>query len=312
MKILVTGGSGRIGFRTMQLLQKSGHKIVNLDIVPPKTTIGEFIEGRLTDRNLIDKATKDIDAILHLAAYPTEAAIPNYPEGWDVNCTGTFNIFEYAAKNRVKKVVYASSICATGLITWVSSNHGIQYLPVDEDHPCRPHNLYGLSKVLAEEIARMHAARSETSYIGLRFATVWFDAPGGGPDDYTKMLIDKFVRDPEALIKRPSEFATMFAPMTADALKDLCWQYVGVWDVAEACKLALEKEDIKYGVYNIGGADTCSEFDSIKIAQMFYPGVPLRNPVVFLADKKAPLYDISKAQKELGFAPKLNWKDYVK
>jgi nucleoside-diphosphate-sugar epimerase len=312
MKILVTGGSGRIGIRTMQLLQKSGHELVNLDVVPPKTSIGEFIKGQLTDRNLIDKVTKDVDAILHLAAYPTEPSIPNYPEGWDVNCTGTFNIFEYGAKNKVKKVVYASSICATGLITWVSSNHGIRYFPVDEDHPCSPQNLYGLSKLLAEETARMYAVRSETSFIGLRFATVWFDAPDGGPDDFTKMLIDKFVRDPEALIKRPSEYASLFAPLTVDALKDLCWQYVGVWDVAEACRLALEKKDVKYAVYNIGAADTCSDWDSLKIVQMFYPGVPLRNPLVFLVNKKATLWDISKAQRELGYTPKFHWKEYVK
>ena len=128
MKVLVTGGSGKIGMRTMQVLQKAGHKVTDFDIVPPKEGDYKFIKGSLTNRRQVNRALKGMDVVVHLAAYPTETSAPTYLDMWDVNHTGSFNIFEYAIKNNLKKIVYASSICATGLITWVTPNHSIEYI----------------------------------------------------------------------------------------------------------------------------------------------------------------------------------------
>lgn len=308
MKVLVTGGSGKIGTRLMELLRKSNYEVIDFDIRPPKSGTYEFIEGSILDRKAVEKATRGVDVVIHLAAYPMEEVIPGYPEGWDLNCTGTFNVFEFSVRNKVKKVVFASSICAVGLITWITSDHAIMYFPVDEEHPCNPESIYGASKLIAEQLAYMYSRRSNTSFIGFRIATVWFDGPSGGPDEDTKSLIEDFVKNPASILDKSFPYPNV----TSHALKDLAWQYVGVWDVAEAFKLAIEKESNKLNIYNIGATDTCSEWDSLKIAQFFYPSVPIRNPEIFLIDKKRTLWDVSKAQRELGFRPKFNWREYMK
>lgn len=307
MKILVTGGSGRIGLRIIETLQKSGYDVINFDIFPQKGDF-EFVKGNVTDRQAIENVTNGVDAVVHLAAYPTEPSIPSYPEGWDVNCTGTFNVFEASAKNGVKKVAYASSICATGILTWVKPNNSIEYFPVDERHTCKPQNLYGTSKLISEKIAFMYSKRSNTTFIGLRIATVWFDKSDGEPAESTKNLIENYVKDPSAVFKQSHSSI----PLNVNALKDLTWQYVGVSDVAEAFKLAIEKEEAKSCIYNIGAADTCSTWDSLKLAQYFYPGVPIRNQVAFFIDPKKALWDISKAQRELGYRPKFSWTEFMK
>jgi len=303
LKILVTGGSGRIGTAVMKVLQDASYEAIDYDVVPPKTRDDRFVKGNLTDLKDLKVAMKGVDAVIHLAAYYYEGIAPDYSSLWDINATGTFNVLEAAVRNKVKKIIYASSICATGINTWMTPNHGIEYLPVDEKHPCRPQNLYGTAKLMGEQLGWMYTSMSDTSFIGLRLATVWF--PREEWKDWS--FIERFVKDPEVVFNEPSSGSRGWP-----ILKDLVWQYVGVQDVAEAFKLALEKERIKYGIYHIGATDTCSDWDSIKIAKTFYPGVPLMNPVDFLVDRKKTLFDISKAQKELGYIPRFNWREFMR
>ena len=284
----------------MEVLEKAGHEVTDFDLVPPKTGDFNFIKGNITSRKEVDSALRGMDAVIHYAAYPEEGAGPTYSDTWDVNVTGTFNIFELSIKNNIEKVVYASSICATGLITWVT-HHSIEYFPVDELHPCRPQDLYGMGKLITEKLAYIYAKRSDTSFIGLRFAAVWFGHPDH--DERTKMILDKYVKDPSRIFEIEKK--------ERPAMRDLCYEYVGVADAVEASKLALEKEGVKCDVYNIGAADTCSDWDSIKLAKFLYPEVPIRNPLAFLVDRKKPLWDISKAQRELEYRPKFNWREFV-
>jgi len=94
--------------------------------------------------------------------------------------------------------------------------------------------------------------------------------------------------------------------------RDLKWQYVDVRDVAQAFRLALEKKGVEHEVYNIGAADVCSDMDSLELVKLYYPEVKfILNPTGFLTDKKRALFDISKAQKALGYKPKFNWRDYL-
>lgn len=297
MKVFVTGGSGRIGQKVLEELETTGYDVINYDLIEPPTKKYTFIKGSITDLMSLNEAIKGVDAVVHLAAFPTEGSIPNYPKGWEVNVTGTFYTLEASIANNVKKYVYASSICATGLITWVTPYHSIQYFPVDEKHPCKPQDLYGTGKLIGEKLCYMYSMRSALSAICLRIATVWFDAPDGGPSEATKNLIKQYVVNPELCLKMPPRF------------KDLPWQYVGVWDVAQAIRLALEK-DVKFDIYNIGGDESSSELDSEKIVRVFYPGVPLRNYQIFKAYPKWPLFDISKACRKLGYRPKFNWRQY--
>lgn len=302
-KVLIIGGSGKIGeFIIKELKEKCDISV--FDVKEPKDNDLKFIRGDIRDLESLKENTKNIDTIMHLGAYPNEYAIPSYPQGWDVNFTGTFNVFEAAVTNKVKKIVYASSICATGILTWASSDHSIKYFPVNEEHPCNPQNLYGTSKLIAEKLAFMYARRSNTSFIGFRIASVWFKSEEG-IDETTKLKLKSYIKDPSCV-----STITCENKQRAINIKDLTWQFVDARDVAQAFYLALEKKDIKYGIYNIGSVETPSNWDSIKLAKYFYPDVRISNPLVFLVDKKRALWDISKAQKELGYNPLHNWQEY--
>ena len=303
-KILITGGAGQIGELIINEL-KNNYDIKVMDIKKPRDQVVEFVQGDLRDIEKVREFTKGIDYIIHLAAYSRERSIPNYPEGWQVNCTATFNVFESAATNNVKKVIFASSICATGPITWTSSNHSIEYFPIDELHPTRPHDLYGTSKLIGENLAWMYTKRSATSFVGLRMATVWFKSDRG-IDPGTETIINSYIKDPTALEGLPQTEKRRFA------VKDLTWQYVDVRDVVQAFRLGIEKKEIRYGIFNIGAEDTPSDWDSIKLAKYFYPEVAIREPLIYFVDKKRALWDISKARKELGYKPVHNWKEYFK
>jgi len=305
LKVLVTGGSGNIGLVILETLEKAGYEVIDFDLAPPPDNKYKFIKGNITELKSLEEATKGVDSVIHLAAYWAEG-IADYPAMWNVNVTGTFNVLEASVKNKVRKVVYTSSIAASGLATWVSTNHGIEYFPVDEAHPCRPHNLYGTGKYIGEELGRMYTTRSDMSFTALRVAAVWLKNPMGDHDRIFKELIEPYVRNPESVFEKGT------GTFGWTRIKDLVWEYVGDNDVAEAFRLALEREGAKFAIYNIGAADTCTDWDSLRIAKFFYPEVPIRDPVAFLIDKKKPLFDISKAQKELGYRPRQNWREFLK
>jgi nucleoside-diphosphate-sugar epimerase len=301
-KILITGGAGQIGDMITNEL-KNDYDIIVVDIKKPRVQDIKFICDDLSDIAKVKEFTKGIDCIIHLAAYSREGTIPSYPEGWQVNCTDTFNVFEAAVANNVKKVVFASSICAVGPITWTSPDHSIQYFPIDEQHPPLPENLYGTSKLIGENLARMYTRRSATSFVGLRLATVWFKTERG--IDPTTELFVSYVKDPASVERLPQTERRRFA------FKDLPWQYVDARDVVQAFRLGIEKTIAGYEIFNIGADDTPSDWESFKLAKYFYPEVPIRDPMIFLMDQKRALWDISKAKKELGYKPLYNWKEYI-
>jgi nucleoside-diphosphate-sugar epimerase len=299
MKILVTGGSGRIGTYVMEVLEKSGYEAINYDIIPPKTSEQNFIKGDVRDRTALKKAIRGIDVVVHLAAYPNERSIPNYWDGWDLNVGGTFNVLQASVENGVKKFIYASSICVNGPLTWARIP-ALQYFPIDEKHPFRAQDLYGMGKVIGENLCYMYGAKFCLSVICLRFATVWFGHEIGFPDEE----VIEAIKAPEKVFEKPRV-------NNLKRWRDIVWQYVGVKDVAESIKLAIEKEVSGYDAYNIGAAETPTDWPSLKLAEFFYQGTPIRNPELFLANPKRPLFDISKAQRELGYRPKTNWKEFL-
>jgi len=312
-KVMITGGSGRLGKFIINKL-KDDYYISVIDMEKPEWLSVDFIKCDITDLDGLKKATENIDVIIHLAAFATERGIPTYPKGWDVNCTGTFNIFETAAVNNIEKVVYASSICATGINTWVSSKHSIKYFPVDEEHPCKPESLYGTSKLVAEKLAWMYSKRSDTIFIGFRIASVWFKSDEGVYKN-TKDKVNRYIKDPTAFLNLdpvPDKKTSIYKVKDPRAAyKDGIWQYVDARDVAQAFKLSLEKNDIKCEIYNIGAGNTPTNWESIKLAKYFYPGVQILDPLSFLVDKKRPLWDITKAQIELGYRPEYSWEEYI-
>ncbi len=148
MKVLVTGGAGFIGHHTVRALQAAGHRAVvfdnlrrgNFARLPAGTPC---VEGDVRDADALVEAAAGCEAIVHLAAQADvmgSACDPRY--AFETNVTGTWNAAR-AAQQTGARLVFASSREVYG---------NPKKLPVREDAPRKPHNTYGLTKCLGEDI----------------------------------------------------------------------------------------------------------------------------------------------------------------
>ncbi len=301
MKILVMGGTGKIGYFVLQQLEEAGHEYKFLSRkCPDKFDEKKHIKGDITDYPVVEEATKGMDAVALLAAYAWDYPLvysnpPGYAQMWNVNLTGPFNVLEACVKNKVPKLVYASSACAVGFMTWGNS-HEIEYFPVDEEHPCRPYSLYGAGKLMIEQLCYMYTKKFGIKTLCMRIGTSWY--PPGYADEMTNMFRNNMLK------------MSNREPM--DGTRDQGWYYVGVKDVAQGFRLGLENQKIEHGIYNLGADESGSDLDSLEIIRLYFPGVKVKNPELFLAEKKKPLFDITKARKELGYRPTFRWRDWKK
>ena len=151
-KVLVTGGGGLVGRTITPLLERS-YSVTHLDLKDPDDGL-PFIQGDLRDSRAVAEACEGMDAVLHVAALHGKAwAAAGDDTGFEVNVTGCKNILEGAAKAGVRRVVFTSSIWATG-----HGDPSPEYLPIDEELPRKPAELYGLTKQLGEEMCAYASA----------------------------------------------------------------------------------------------------------------------------------------------------------
>jgi len=153
MKILVTGGIGKVGqWVVRELLDGAAHDVTVLDRVPgPERGTIKYLVGDVQDLGQVMEAMVGADAVMHLAAIHN----PNIATAtviYQTNVVGTFNVHHAAFRLGVKRVVSASS---NAIVGWSYGERFVpDYLPIDEDHPLRPEDVYGLSKEIGETIAR--------------------------------------------------------------------------------------------------------------------------------------------------------------
>src|SRR5690242_7334654 len=105
MKILVTGGVGRVGGPVVARLARHGHQVTVLD----RKATDENPDVRcvdITDFAALCEQAQGHEAIIHLAALPSPSMAPP-PETFRINSTGTFNVFEAAAVTGIRRVVCA-------------------------------------------------------------------------------------------------------------------------------------------------------------------------------------------------------------
>lgn len=281
MKILVTGGSGRIGRFVVAGLQKANHEVTIFDIKEPGESNSEFVGGSITSPAEIGSAMRGMDGVIHLAAIPSMMPDVQSAEYMNINVTGTFNVLEAAAKNNVSKVAIASSDSALG---FVFSTHNLSpdYFPIDEDHPLKPQDPYGLSKLIGEELCKRTTRRYGTATICLRFCWVWF------PQTYAHR----------------TDIVTKESDLNAKRM----WGYVDVRDVAQACRLSVESDNILHEAFFITAEDTFSDESSLELMRKHYSNVSQISDS-YLVEKHKSMYDISKAKKILGYTPQYKWRE---
>ena len=187
MRALVTGAGGNLGKAVVPALVREGHEPVLFDFRRVDTE-HVFIEGDVRDADAVTRAMAGIDVVVHAAAlHGIHLGAWSAEDFWSINVTGTFNVYQAARDAGVQHVVLGSSMVVYGDI----GSGQDPWEAVDEQSPLRPANLYGLTKVLSEDIARYHAIAGAISTVALRlgmFVPETFERYGfrllfGGVDD---------------------------------------------------------------------------------------------------------------------------------
>ena len=127
----------------------------------------ELVEADVRDADAVARAAEGVDAIVHGAAlHGVHLRRWSEQDFWSINATGTFNVFEAARKANVQRFVLASTMGVYGVRVEAAAD---AWAVVDEETPTRPLDVYGLSKLLCEEMGRHYARVHGMRVVALRF-----------------------------------------------------------------------------------------------------------------------------------------------
>jgi nucleoside-diphosphate-sugar epimerase len=300
VKVLVTGGAGFIGHNVVHILEQQGHECIVIDTCTdygfiPKEELTYLTDNRLKRINaqvrkidiregtFVDTIFKTYrpDVVIHMASFPRQKVVEQNPLlASDVMSNGLINLLEKSKKYNVKKFVYISS----------SMVYGNFETDVDETAQCNPIGQYGIMKFMGEKLVEDYSRRGCFDHVVIRPSAVY------GEWDVEDRVVSKF----------------MTKAMRGEILKvngpDEVLDFTYVEDTAMGIVLAATKGSANGNIYNITRSEQrqwnlkdAAEL-AIKIAGQGSLEVAPRD----LSFPKRGRLDISRAVRELGYAPKIN------
>jgi nucleoside-diphosphate-sugar epimerase len=278
MRIVVTGGNGKLGREVVRGLNDTGHAVFVLDAVGERSDSFTRIDltnyGSVVDAfSSVDNRYDGVDAVVHLAAIPA-GGYETDSATFANNMMSTFNVFQAARRAGIKRIVYASSETLLGIPFDIDP----PYLPVDEEYPSRPESMYSVVKHLEEELAiKLVRWDPELSITGLRFSNVLT------PEDFANQA----AWDADPSLRRWN-----------------LWGYIDTRDGALAVLRALENATPGFDTFVIANADTVVSTPSAELAAEYFPDVAVKRP---LAGNET-LLSIDKARRILKFEPQHSWR----
>lgn len=274
MKILVTGASGRIGRYVARDLVQAGHGVTGVDLVPGVVPGVPSLLVDLTDAGQVYQALvqSQAQAVVHLAAWSGFVRTPDSRTYGD-NVRSTYNLFQACADLGIRRVVWASTHHVYGVLKAPPV-----YVPIDEAHPLRPASAYALSKLAGEQAADYFVAQRGLEILSLRFMGVRTPSELG-PE------IERIAQDP--------------GPHST-----LLWTRTDARDAAQACRLAVEAEEVEPGPYNITGRRVVLEQDSAELVRRYFGDLTeVRQELV---GRASPL-SCARAERAFGYRPQYDW-----
>lgn len=277
MRLLITGAAGRLGSRVTAHLARE-HEVIALDISDPPASTPEgvaYIQADLRDAGRVREAVQGCEAVVHLGAIPGPVHYIPSAELYAINVQGTYHVLEAAARAHCRMVLLASSLCAIGFPPGLD-NHGVAYLPVDEDLPCRPRDAYDLSKLINEKTAEMFSRTTDLATICVRFPA----------------LID--VRTSEWFLNA----------VRRDPPKLVLTEYLDFADANQVIELILARSDLEHEVFFVNADTAGTIIPTPEYITRFNPAVEWRGEP---PSDTTPLINCAKAKRVLGFDPKVTW-----
>jgi UDP-glucose 4-epimerase len=151
MKILVTGSAGHLGEALMRTLRARNIAALGLDVLASPFT---DVVGSIGDRETVATSMRGVTAVLHAATLHKPHVVSHARQAFvDVNVTGTLNLLEEAVAQRVGAFIYTSTTSSFG--DALTPPAGAPAAWITEDITPIPKNIYGVTKVAAEDLCQL-------------------------------------------------------------------------------------------------------------------------------------------------------------
>jgi len=293
-KVLVTGGSGWLGSAVIRRILSQGDAVVSVDLVvsPEMEAIAREspnLQNRVADltdpqgiRQVMEQDSPD--AVVHCGAIVGVLQCADIPaKVTRVNVEGMANLLEAMRIAGVGRMVHVST----------EETYGDFEAPIiTEDHPQRPTSVYGLTKLAAENFARVYSRNHGIDCIHVR--TCWVYGPNLPRPRMPKTYVDAALRG---------------EPLVEGSGGDFAVDQVYIDDTVSGLILALNKQDHRFDTYNVatGAAPTLGEVADLVNASIpggavhIEPGPYCLDGKILSARKGA--LDITRAREELGYEP---------
>ncbi|MFT4220904.1 MAG: NAD(P)-dependent oxidoreductase [Microbacterium sp.] len=270
-RIVLTGAAGLIGKAVHRHLVAEGHDVAAYDRDGDGSSVAS---ADVMDATWMPRAFADADAVVHLAAYPGMwEGTPD--EVYATNTVGTFRVLWAAAEAGVPRIVYASSINASG-IPLHPEPRWPRAFPYDELEPAQLGDWYSASKAAGEDLARVVAARFPVDVVGLRYPLVR-DLGARGGEPFRTHVADLMREDPRRA--------------ACDG-----FSYLDLHDAARAVSAALVAPSHPECAVLVAAPTTYLRDDTAEVLAALAPHVP----VVGIEGRSVAL-DLARARNVLGF-----------
>lgn len=308
MTFFITGVAGFIGSSLAERLLKEGNKVVGIDnfcdFYNPKIKESnirkisldekfKLYRSDIRDRQAVKRifTENDIDVVIHLAAMAgVRPSIENPILYQEVNCVGTQNILEEMKLNNVTNLVMASSSSVYG---------NCKTVPFKEDmivdFAISP---YAATKKANEVMTHVYHKLFNFNVLMLRFFTVF------GPKQRPDLAINKFTR----LMLEDKEI-----PMFGDGTTSRDYTYID--DIVDGIMKSIkyvENNDNVYEILNLGNSTPVTLKEMINtISKVLGKNPKINQLPMQLGDVQRTYADISKAQKLIGYEPKISFEEGI-
>jgi len=286
--ILVTGSAGHLGEALMRTLHAHGRKAVGIDAQPSQFT---DVAGSIVDRAVVKRAISGCDVVLHTATlHKPHVATHTRQQFVDTNITGTLNLLEEAVAAGVRAFVFTSTTSVYGHA--MNPPTGAPAVWVTEDLVPEPKNIYGVTKLAAENLCQLFQSKFALPCIVLRTSRFFPEE-----DDSA----DARARYADANIK-----ANEFLYRRAD-----------IEDIVSAHLVAIDKAAaIGFGRYIVSAVTPFARADCAKLrhdapslVRHYVPGFaePYARRGWQLPAGLERVYDSARAREELGWQPRYDF-----
>lgn len=268
MRILVTGSAGHLGEALMRTLEGGDHQAFGLDMLPSAHT---HQVGSIADRDVVRACMAGIDVVLHAATLHKPHVATHARQTFvDTNVTGTLNLLEEAVAACVRAFVFTSTTSTFGRALVPPPGEPAAW--ITEDVVSLPKNIYGATKVAAEDLCELIHRDSGMPCMVLRTSRFF---PEGDDDEHSRAQFD------------------------ADNLKvsEYLYRRVDIEDVVDAHLLAMHKApQIGFGRYIISATTPFTRDDLPE----------LRSDAAAVVRRRVPAFEAEYARRGWSMVPTID------